>query len=227
MIERIDGSIISDIKELKENSKHFNEVMDSVLSEEQKESKEYQLLSKEGSDIEKDLEGIISDEEKEEIIRLSEIQSYIKNLQDMIDSPESPEELKERAKRQIFLIRSSYTFEVFNELKPTMKAKTLRDNFIKLRRDAERKLDRNKHFKFHSAQNIEKHIKAVLPEELKSQSRVVASFIYAFIGSASLQPNGYAMFVFFLIRNIMHLERDFDEKEVFVSNLTKLARALQ
>lgn len=227
MIQR-DNEMIETLKMLKNGQADIKDAIEKFATAEDKESEEYKQLTKELEEIDSEIGNLTSVEEAKEVQNLDEIQTYISQLQQMIDDEDTSDEMKERAKRQIFLIRSSYTFEVFNELKPTMKASNLRANFMKLRKDAERKLERNEYFMFHSVMGLEKKIKKVLPDHLKIEAVAVTSFLYAFINTASLQPDGYAMFIFFLIKNINKLDSgtDFPEKEVLVNNLIKLAENL-
>jgi alanyl-tRNA synthetase len=229
MIERFEGSeILENIKDLKKNAKSLREMAEGFTSEEDKQTEEYKALVDETKDIEESLETLVSEEEKVEIQKLGEIETYIQHLQAMIDAEDTTPELKQKAERQIFLIKSSYTFEVLSEpkVRPNMKTKNLRENFVNLRKNAERKLERNQSFRFHSVFKIESKIKSVLPEELKGQARVVTSFIYALINTVSLQPDGYAMFIFFLIKNINGIDKPFAERQELIDNLIELAKTL-
>jgi hypothetical protein len=228
MIQR-ENEFIDTIRTLKGSQVEMREAIESFATEEDKQTEEYQKLVQELSEIDSELSNLTTDEEAKEVKNLDEIQTYISQLQQMVDDEDTNPEMKKRAERQIFLIRSSYTFEVFNELKTTMKPRTLRESFLKLRKDAERKLEQNEHFMFHSVIGMEKKIKKVLPDNLKIEAITVTSFIYAFIKSASLQPDGHSMFVFFLIKNINKMDSglDFPEKEALVDNLIKLAENLK
>jgi hypothetical protein len=229
MIERFSGSeIIDSIKDIKENARNLREITEVITSEEDKNTEEYKILMDETTDIEETLDNIVSDEEKVEIQKLGEIETYIQHLQTMVNDENTTPELKERAERQIYLIKSSYTFDVLNEpnVRPLTKPKKLKENFVRLRKSAETKLDRNPNFRFHSAFDIERKIKSVLPEELQDKARTVASFIYSVINGVSLQPDGYAMFVFFLIKNINGIDKPFKERQQLIANLIELAEAL-
>jgi chromosome segregation ATPase len=227
MIQR-GNDMIETLKSLTQGQAEVKNAIEQFATEEDKQSEDYQKLTEELAEIESDLKNLTNDKDAEEIQKLDEIQTYISQLQQMIDDEDTSEEMKERAERQIFLIKSSYTFEIFNELKPTQSSSTLRANFMRLRKDAERKLERNEHFMFHSVMGLEKKIKKVLPEHLKIEAVTVASFIYAFINTASLQPDGHSMFIFFLIKNINKMDSgiEFPEKEALVENLVKLAEHL-
>jgi hypothetical protein len=229
MIERTSqNEIIENAKLLKENSQMFKQIVEELATEEDKQTEEYKTLIEESDDLGEGLEKVLTEEERAEIKKLSEIQTYIEKIGEILTDEEADPELKKRAEKQIRMIRSSYTLECLNDphVRPTMKSKKLRENFINLRKSAEQKMDRNQSFRFYSAYNIESKIKSILPEELKGKARLVASFIYAVINTVSLKPDGYAMFVFFLIKNINNIERDFSEKEELISNLTKLAESL-
>jgi hypothetical protein len=194
------------------------------MTTENRELTEEELIEEEKAfaEVETEEEPLTQDELKD-LQNLGELQTYIKTVQEMADNEELDEETRQRAVRQVFMIRSSYTFEVFNELRPTMKYNTLVKKFKSLKRDAERKMERNESFKFVASGDIEHYIKAVLPEHLKDRSKGVAAFIYAFIMTASLKPDGYAIFVYFLIKNINGLDREFAERETLVNNLHTLA----
>jgi hypothetical protein len=229
MIERFGkNELVETIKDIQKNTESLKAITEQFTSEEDKQSEEFKTLVSETNDIEESLDKLVSEEDKAEIQKLGEIQTYIQHLQGMVDSEETTPELRERAVRQIFLIRSSYSFEVLKETKvrPTMKTKTLELNFNNLRKSAEKKLDNNPSFRFQSAFTIESKIKSILPNELKNKSRLVASFIYAVINTVSLKPDGYAMFVFFLIKNINGIDKPFAEREELIDNLIKLAESL-
>jgi hypothetical protein len=229
MIERISqNEIIENVKMLKDNTKMFKQIVEEMSTEEDKQSEDYKALVEESETLEEGIEKVFSEEEREEIKKLSEIQTYIEKIGEILNDEEADPELKKRAEKQIRMIRSSYTLECLNDphVRPTMKPKRLKENFVNLRKSAEQKMDKNQSFRFYSAYNIETKIKSILPEELKGKARITASFIYAVINTVSLKPDGYAMFIFFLIKNINNIERDFTEKEELISNLTKLAESL-
>jgi hypothetical protein len=229
MIERISqNEIIENVKMLKDNTKMFKQIVEEMSTEEDKQSEEYKALVEESDTLEEGIEKVFSEEEREEIKKLSEIQTYIEKIGEILNDGDADPELKKRAEKQIRMIRSSYTLECLNDpnVRPTMKSKRLKENFINLRKSAEQKMEKNQSFRFYSAYSIESKIKTILPEELKGKARLTASFIYAVINTVSLKPDGYAMFVFFLIKNINNIERDFTEKEELISNLTKLAESL-
>jgi len=229
MIQRQDNEFIQNIKEMKKNTAQMKQMAEALTSEEDKQSEGYKEFISEMDSVDSDIENLVSEDDKKEIKKLDEIQTYIQHLQDMINNEAVDADTKTRAQRQIYLIESSYTLDVlFKELKHavSMKPKKLVENFIKLRSNAEKKLDANSSFMFHSAFHIEKKIKLVLPEELKGKSRLVASFIYACINTASLQPNGYSMFIYFLIKNINSFGKGYAEEPVLIENLIKLTNVL-
>jgi ribosomal protein L32E len=227
MIEKQDvKELINSFNQIKESAENFKEIIDIVATEEDKKTEEYRKLIEESNSIEEELEKSVTDEDKEEIKKLSEIQTYINHLKSIVEDEKTDEIIRKRAEKQIFMIRSSYTFEVFNTKKPSLSIKKIKEDYMQLKKEAERKMEKNKHFRFFSAWHIDKHIRAVLPDELKSKAKLVAGYIYAFINTCSLKPDGYSMFVFFLIKNINNLDKDFPEREVLIENLTKLAKSL-
>jgi len=222
------NELVESVKLLKENSEQFREMVEEASTDEEKQSDEYKQLMNENEDIDKSLEKVITDEEREEIKKLGEIQTYIQKLELMIDDETINPVVKKRAEKQIYMIKGSYTLEPLfdSHNRPTMRPKKLKEDFVLLKRRAEAKMKKNLRFRFYSAVGIERCIRSVLPEELKNKAKVVSAYIYAVINTISLKPEGYAIFIFFLIKNINNIDKSFNEKEELVSNLIKLAESL-
>lgn len=226
MIEN-NNLVLDSIKELTKNADSLREAITSFATEEDKQTEEYKNMVKELDSIEGELANIVTPEEAKSINQLSEIQSQFKFLNDIISGEDATPELIERAKRQIYLIESSYTLDaLIKENKSTMSNKKLEANFAKLRSKVELKLKENPTFKFHSAFNLNKSIYLALDDILKQYSHLTTAYIYSFILSASLKPDGYAMLVFFLVKNLTNIKEDFLEKPILIDKLNALTAYL-
>ncbi|WCS68249.1 hypothetical protein Goe21_01390 [Bacillus phage vB_BsuM-Goe21] len=224
IIDSKNNDMIKTMKGLQESSESLLKTFkDLGLDKENKE--EFEILEKSANEIKQEFDTIATIEE--EVKKYSGCSAFIKQLEEVLEDDSQSEELKEKIKRQIFMIKSSYNFKAFSELQPTLKPKTLLNNYKALRNKAENKLKNNNTFTFNTSFYLEKMIKGVLPDDLKSYSRMTASYIYAFINTASLKRGGYAIFVGFLINNINNLDKEYPEKEELVNNLIKLTQLLK
>jgi hypothetical protein len=169
--------------------------------------------------------GILSEEERKEIKKMGEIQNFIQELEKMYGEEEN-EEIRSRIEKQIRYIKSSYTLEVLHtEITVTAKAKTILNNFSKYRKHAVAKMKNNPKFTFHAPERIESKLASVLEDP--KDAKLLAGFFYGMIGTLSLKPDGYAMFVYFLIKNINALDGEFTEKEELIGNLNSLVEKIK
>lgn len=228
IVENNSKEMIKTLESISADANTLKDTMDIITTDEEKETEEYKKMTKELGDIDWSLKNFVSEEEAESIRRFSALEHYIKELETFRDKDGTPKEAKDSCNRQIRMIRSSIKLDLFyGDFRPTLSSKKLKEKYIKLRKQAEAKLDSNTIYKFQSALNIDKHIKLALPEELKDKSIIVSAFIYQFILNVSLKQGGYSIFVFFLINNINSLGvKPFAEQEEFVKHLRILASEL-
>jgi hypothetical protein len=214
---------------LRSNISHLEDLLeDETISEEDKNKimadlEESQELLRQSEQHEGN--GILTDEERKEIKRMGEIQTFLQDLERMHEEEEN-EEIRPRIEKQIRYIKSSYTLEILStEITVTARPKTILNNFSKYRKHAVTKMKNNPKFTFHAPERIESKLASVLEDP--KDAKLLAGFFYGMIGTLSLKPDGYAMFVYFLIKNINALDGEFTEKEELIGNLNSLVKKIK